>query len=371
MKKIVIAPDKFKGSLSAIEFCELVEKALKRICPKLIIEKCPLADGGDGTVDVLRYHIGGQDVIKEVSDPLFRPTRASYLLSPQLETAFIEMSAASGIRLLKEDELNPLKTTTYGTGELILDAVHRGVKHILLGIGGSATNDAGIGMARALGYRFFDEHHNELKGVGKDLTSLAHIDASVVPDLFKNIKFEVACDVNNPLYGPDGAAFVYGPQKGATNAMIQELDNGLMNFNRLMANWMGVDLQSIKGSGAAGGLGAGCVAFLNASLIRGIDLVMKVADFHSKIQDADWIITGEGQLDEQTLSGKVIKGVMDGRTTQKIAVFCGINTKKIPVIGFDYIQELSAFTSSKEESITKAPQLLSQIAERFARKYLS
>ncbi len=370
MKKLVLAPDKFKGSITAVEFCELVESAIKRISPITSIVKCPLADGGDGTLDVLKSHLGGQQITVEVNDPLFRPVKADYLFSEQSKTAYIEMSSASGIRLLKENEANPLRTTTYGTGELIVDALQRGAQRILLGIGGSATNDAGLGMARALGYRFYDVNNVELKGVGADLIRLHRIEESSVVEQIKEVVFEVACDVGNPLYGHQGAAFIYAEQKGATTETLHKLDRGLRHFGSLMHRIRGVNPQDIKGAGAAGGLGAGAVVFLNARLLPGIELVMKVADFVSKIQDADWVITGEGRLDEQTLSGKVIQGVLNVKTTQKVAVFCGSITLQKAVKEIDYLAELSTLAATPEESVVQASDLLMQVAEQFARKIL-
>ncbi len=370
MKKIVIAPDKFKGSLSAIQFCEVVGAAIKEVCPDIKIVNCPLADGGDGTVDVLHHYIGGQHVTVEVNDPLFRLIKASYLYSDHTRTAYIEMSAASGIRLLSSDELNLLHTSTFGSGELVKDAIGRGAKHILLGIGGSATNDAGLGMARALGYRFYDKNDEELKGVGADLVRLVRIDDKDVSHMIREFKFEVACDVDNPLYGPDGAALVYGWQKGGTKEVLESLDYGLKHFSSVIHKTYGLEFQTIKGAGAAGGMGAGTLAFLNARLLPGINLVMEIAEFRSKIKDADWIITGEGRLDEQTLSGKVINGVMSAHTTQKLAIFCGSNKLKPPIKELDYLGELSRLASSAEESIAKAPQLLAKLAKQFARTYL-
>ena len=213
MTKIVIAPDKFKGSLSGIEFCNIVENELLEICNNTDIVKLPLADGGDGTVEVINYYLKGYIRKVEVEGPLHSKTQASYYYSPGNKFAFIEMAEASGLKLLNKNDYNPLKTSTYGTGELILDAINQGAKHIILGIGGSATNDAGIGMAKALGYRFMDSNSKALKGTGEDLINISSIDSSNINPILKEIKFEIACDVNNPLYGPNGAAYTYAHKR--------------------------------------------------------------------------------------------------------------------------------------------------------------
>ena len=369
MKKIVVAPDKFKGSLSGIEFCDAVERGIKKQIENVTIVKLPLADGGDGTVDALKFYTGGKLIAAEVHDPLLRPIQARYLYAENEMLAFIEMAEASGIRLLKNDELNPLETSTYGTGELILDAINRGAKHILLGIGGSATNDAGMGMACALGFRFFDAENNLLEGRGKDLNRLTTIDTSMVNTELRNIKFEVACDVDNPLFGPKGAAPVYAPQKGATKRVVEELDAGLRNFNEKVETQFGKNLQNIAGAGAAGGLGAGCVLFLNAELKSGTELIKSIANFDEQVKDADWIVTGEGKFDEQTFSGKVIKGVLDSRTNQQLAVFCGLSeltAEQIAAHKIDYLAEIIQQASGVEDSIKNAGKYLEEAAAQFA-----
>jgi glycerate kinase len=369
MKKIVVAPDKFKGSLSGIEFCDAVERGIKKQIENVTIVKLPLADGGDGTVDALKFYTGGKLIAAEVHDPLLRPIQARYLYAENEMLAFIEMAEASGIRLLKNDELNPLETSTYGTGELILDAINRGAKHILLGIGGSSTNDAGMGMANALGFRFFDAENNLLEGRGKDLNRVTTIDTSMVNTELRNIKFEVACDVDNPLFGPKGAASVYAKQKGATKRVVEELDAGLRNFNEKVETQFGKNLQNIAGAGAAGGLGAGCVLFLNAELKSGTELIKSIADFDEQVKDADWIVTGEGKFDEQTFSGKVIKGVLDSRTNQQLAVFCGLSeltAEQIAAHKIDFLAEIIQQASGVEDSIKNAGKYLEEAAAQFA-----
>ncbi len=374
MKKIVIAPDKFKGSLTGIEFCDAVERGIKKHIENVTIVKLPLADGGDGTVDALKFYTGGKLISAEVHDPLLRPIKANYLYAEKEKLAFIEMAEASGIRLLENDEMNPLETSTYGTGELILDAVKRGAQHILLGIGGSSTNDAGMGMASALGFRFFDAKDILLEGKGKDLNQLARIDTSMVNAELRNIKFEVACDVDNPLYGPNGAAHIYAPQKGASKRVVEELDAGLRNFNKKVETQFGKILQNIAGAGAAGGLGAGCVLFLNAELKSGTELIKAIADFDEQVKDAEWIVTGEGKFDEQTFSGKVIKGVLDSRTNQQLAVFCGLselNEQQIKAHKIDYLAEMMEQAADVEDSIKNAGEYLEIAAAQFAARIKS
>lgn len=373
MIKIVIAPDKFKGSLTGIEFCNAVEQGIRKHSNDVEIVKLPLADGGDGTVEALRFYTGGDYISLEVSDPLDRKIKANYLFSPETQIAFIEMAEASGIRLLESKELNPLQTSTYGTGELIKNAIERGAKHIIIGIGGSSTNDAGMGMARALGYRFLDQEGNELEGRGRDLEKLHSIDSFNRLEALADVRFEVACDVDNPLFGPHGAAKVYSPQKGASPEVVQQLDSGLQNFNSVVNKQFGFDLQSIPGTGAAGGLGAGCILFLNAELQSGIKLIKDIANFENNIANAHWIITGEGKFDEQTFSGKVIKGVLESRTNQKLAVFCGLNELKheqIQKYQIDYLAEMMGMAKNLDDSITNSATYLVNAAEKFAQKHI-
>ncbi len=372
--KIVIAPDKFKGSLTGIEFCNIVEESLLQYSDEFEVHKVPLADGGDGTVDVIRYYTEGQRIRLEVHDPLMRKIEAEYLYSESARLAFIEMSAASGIRLLNDEELNPMETSTFGTGELILDALSRGAVHIIMGIGGSATNDAGMGMARALGFRFFDKDKNELQGKGKDLQLLHSIDAGQAHQRIHDVKFEIACDVDNPLFGENGAARVYAPQKGADEQMVQMLDKGLWNFAAVAYKNFLIDLQQIAGSGAAGGLGAGCILFLDAHLKSGIELIKSISGFNEKIADAQWIVTGEGSIDSQTFSGKVIKGVLDSRRQHKIAVFCGrsdLPKGSLHDNSIDYLAEILPLASDVHDSMQNAGIYLKMLADEFVRLVFS
>jgi len=322
---ILVAPDKFRGSLEAAEVCEAVTDGVKKAYPNAKVTAIPLADGGEGTAKILTQVTDGWEVPVTVMDPLNRQIKATYGLSGDHEVAFIEMAAASGLSLLKEEERNPLRTSTFGTGQLIVDALDRGVKKIILGIGGSATTDGGIGMAEALGYAFKDAEGRTLLPNGASLGKIASIDKHNADPRLGLVSVIVACDVTNPLYGKDGAAFVYGPQKGADTEMVKQLDEGLQNLSQVATRVFGRDVSLTPGAGAAGGLGAGCMWFLNAELKEGISIVMEQCDIASLVADADLVITGEGKVDEQTLAGKVVKGLAGLCKSHRVplAVVCG------------------------------------------------
>ncbi|NER13277.1 glycerate kinase [Leptobacterium flavescens] len=357
--KIVIAPDKFKGSLSAFEFCDAVESGLSKLNKPLEIVKLPLADGGDGTVDVVNYYLNAEKIQTEVKDPLFRTITSSYLFSNATKSAFIEMAEASGLHLLKEEERNCMNTTSFGTGEMIKDAIQRGAKKIILGIGGSATNDCGIGMANALGFRFLDTDEREVVPVGKNLGTINRIDASGLNKRLHHVDFKVACDVGNPLYGREGAAHVYAAQKGANPDEIRFLDEGLKHFSSLLSNHFKTDPQNIKGGGAAGGMGVATKLFLDAELVSGIDLIMELARFAERINGADWIITGEGKLDSQTASGKTISGVLKLAREHEIpvAALCGsvaLSKSEQEAMGLKYVSSILENTGDMESAIRNA-----------------
>ena len=370
--KFVIAPDKYKGSLTAFEFCNAVEEGLNRALEKVEIIKMPLADGGDGTIDVVKHYLKGDIVKVNVNDPLFRTVEAAYLLSQETRISYIEMAEASGLNLLREDEKNCMLTTTLGTGELIADALQKGAKEIILGIGGSATNDGGIGMASALGFRFLDKNNAVLEPKGENLIHIKTIDSSQVNALLKNVEVKVACDVTNPLYGKNGAAYIYASQKGASNEDLAALDNGLRNYSEIVQRQFGIDTQQIEGAGAAGGMGAGSVVFLNAQLTSGIELIKELADFDTSIKDADWVITGEGKLDDQTLSGKTISGVIKSAKNQNIpvAALCGsvnISVETQKELGLDYAISIVKGISDLEEAMASSYTNLVHAAYNFGR----
>ena len=332
--KILVAPDKFKGSLNAIQVCEAISEGIQQVAPDIEIIQCPLADGGEGTAEILTYHTQGKTITKEVNDPLMRPVEASFGISGDGTTAFIEMAVASGLYLLKPEERNCLYTTTYGTGELILEALHRGVRKIILGIGGSATNDCGMGMAVALGYQFLDKNGKQLEPIGENLQYVAEIDDSGLKFDPEALEVNIACDVDNPLYGENGAAWIYGPQKGADDEAIEVLDQGLREINEVFQRQYGMDANTIPGAGAAGGLGAGGVIFLNASLLPGVQLVMEQVNFQEMVEGVDLIITGEGKIDQQTIRGKAVKGVSEVGQQHHIpvAALCGTFDGSIDLI---------------------------------------
>lgn len=308
-ERIIVAPDSFKGSLTAAQVAEACRLGILDEFPAAEVVCLPLADGGEGTVDALSASEGLMKVKCMVSDPLMRPVEAWYALSSDDKSAVMEMAAASGLTLLSESERDPLQTSTYGTGEMILDALRRGCRRFFIGIGGSATNDGGMGMLRALGYRFADASGNELDGVGADLARVAHIDVSAADPRLGEASFTIACDVDNPLFGPNGAAYVFAPQKGADEETVMQLDIGLRDFASVIMRDMRVDVSSIPGAGAAGGLGAAFCAFLGADLRKGIEMVLEAVGFDRAIAGASLIFTGEGSVDAQSLMGKVVSGV--------------------------------------------------------------
>lgn len=369
--KFVIAPDKFKGSLTGFEFCNAVEEGLRMVFREAKILKMPLADGGDGTIEVVKHYLEGEKITLKVNDPLSRPVSASYLYSSESHIAYIEMAEASGLKLLKDAERDCVNASTYGTGELIVDAIEKGATEIILGIGGSATNDAGIGMASALGYRFLDKNGDELKPVGSSLIEVKNIDDSEIHPKFRDVKVKVACDVSNPFYGENGAARIYAAQKGASEEEVELLDNGLRNFAKTIRERYETDLQKIKGAGAAGGIGGGAVVFLNGTLTSGIDLIKELADFDNVISGTDWIITGEGQLDEQTLSGKTINGVVISAARKQIpvAAFCGsvnISIEQQKAFGLDYVVSIVRGTTTLSKAMEQSFENLTNASYNFA-----
>jgi glycerate kinase len=364
--KILIAPDKFKGSLSAMEVCNAIESGIKRFDPTIETIKHPLADGGEGTLTILQNYFQLQIVTVSVKDPLFRDISASYMASK--DTAYIEMANASGLQLLDKKERNCFNTTTYGTGQLILDAVNKNFKNIVLFIGGSATNDAGIGMATALGYQFLDENNLEINPIGKELLAIKTIKSSNLAFDINKLNVTVVCDVKNPLFGVNGAAYVYGSQKGASEKEIEILDLGLQNFSNQVTKYLYKKVAYIPGAGAAGGLGAGAVAFLNAKIQSGIDFVMEQTGFDTLLKsNIDLIITGEGSVDKQTIEGKVVKGISEraNRLNITFSIIAGVIKDKELIMdnlnpkNIHSIMELGA---TVEDAIQNASSYLNSIA---------
>ncbi len=352
--KIIVAPDSFKDALSALEVCRAIERGLRRAEPDAEIVLFPLADGGEGTAEVVAWHLNGETVKLNVGNPLRRLVSAQYFLSAEGHTAYIEMAQASGLQLLDIEERNPLKTSSFGTGEMLLDAWRRGVENIFLGIGGSATNDAGIGMAAALGWRFFSKSKVELIPNGENLSLIETIlppEAQASPE-FPFPRIVVLCDVDNPLYGPRGAAHVYARQKGADDVAIARLDEGLRHFSKIMMRQFGRDFSKIPGAGAAGGMGAGAMVFLNAQLKRGAEAAIELTGFEAALQNADLVITGEGRLDAQTLRGKLIHGICRKAAMAEVPVIAVCGAMEVDTEAIESIGLLAAF------SLIQAPQSL-------------
>ena len=358
MKKIVIAPDSFKGSLTSIEVANAIAEGVERVIPNCEIIKTPIADGGEGTMDTLVSAMSGTKVKIKAHDPLMRPIEVEYGLVENAQTAVIEMAVASGLTLLNKEDQNPSITTTFGAGEIIKDALQRGCRSFIIGIGGSATNDAGTGMLRALGFRFLDKNGEETNGTGKSLQSICSIDESkVIPEL-KKAQFIIASDVNNPFTGPKGATYVYAPQKGADQEMIEELERGMENFRQLIKKEKGIDLNTTPGTGAAGGLGGGLIAFLNAQLKPGIEMVLQAIDFDKHLQNTDLVITGEGKLDKQTAMGKAAGGVLDTAKKKNIPVIAiGGSVEEADILiekGFTSVFSITPKPISIKEAMNKA-----------------
>ena len=375
--KIILAPDSFKGNLTSLQVAAALEKGVKRVLPKANCIKVPMADGGEGTVQSLVDATGGKFIRKRVTGPAGNPVTARYGLLADGETAVIEMAEASGLPLVSGREMNPLKTTTYGTGELILDAAKHGAKTIIIGIGGSATNDGGVGMAQALGVRFNNNRGIEITvhGAGGMLSKIASIDMKGLDPLVRKIKIIVASDVNNPLCGKTGASNVFGPQKGATPAMVKTLDANLKHLGKLIKTDLKKDVVNLKGAGAAGGLGAGLVAFTNARMKSGIDIVLEATNISQHIKGADLVITGEGRVDFQTAFGKTPSGVAKAARKHRVptvAIGGGITDDANGVFahGIDGLESACARDMSLEEAIGHSKAHLANAAERVIRLVL-
>jgi glycerate kinase len=372
IRTIAIAPDSFKGAFSAADAATYIERGLRRALPRLSIRKIPMADGGEGTVRAIVDATGGSILTRTVKNPLARPVKATFGMTGDGTTAVIEMAAASGLALLKPRDRNPLRTTTYGTGQLIAAALTRKARKILVGIGGSATNDGGMGMARALGVKFLDRRGREIPEGGGALHMLDRIDLSKRHPRVAATGIEVACDVDNPLVGPRGAACVYSPQKGATPQMVRKLDDGLRHLAGIIKRDLGVSVLRIPGSGAAGGLGAGLMAFLGARLRPGVDIVIDTVGLKRQLRGCDLVITGEGRMDGQTIFGKTPAGVARAAKQLGLPVIaiCGSLGKdvgKVHSVGIDaYFSALESPTD--EQDLPRlGPAMLVNCAEQVAR----
>ncbi|MGQ9608930.1 MAG: glycerate kinase family protein [bacterium] len=370
--KIIIAPDSFKGSLSALEVGNAIKEGILRVIPEANIEIIPMADGGEGTVDALVAATGGRIIIEEVNDPLMRKIKAKYGILGDGITAVIEMAAASGLPLVKLEERNPMITTTYGTGELIKSALDKGCKKFIIGIGGSATVDGGAGVAQALGVRLLDKYGVDIGLGGGGLEALEKIDISGIDPRIKETETIVACDVDNPLVGPRGGPAVYGPQKGATPEMVKKLDKFLDKYADIIKRDLGLDIKDVPGAGAAGGLGAGLMAFMKAKLRSGIEIVIEASSFEEHLKEVDLVITGEGKIDQQTIYGKTPIGV--AKTAKKyglpvIAISGSIGEGADAVYnnGIDALMSIISYPMSLDEAMDNAFKLISDAAERTIR----
>ncbi len=319
MKKFVLIPDSFKGTLSSKEICNVMAEKITAYFPDAKVLSIPVADGGEGSVDCFLTALGGQKITLSCSGPYGEKMQSFYGLIDDGNTAVIEMSATAGLPLV-ENNKNPLLTTTYGVGELMLDAIKRGAKKIILGLGGSCTNDFGCGLASACGVKFYDENGEEFIPTGGTLSNICTVDISKRLKEFDDIAIEVMCDIDNPPYGYNGAACVFAPQKGANEQQVKLLDDGVKHICALIKDEFNIDLSTLKGGGAAGAMGAGMVAFFNAKLKMGIDTVLDTVGFDSLIKGADMVFTGEGKIDGQSLSGKVVIGVSRRAKKQGVPV---------------------------------------------------
>lgn len=364
--------DSFKGSLTAAEACDAVEEGIIFVDSSIKVIKKPIADGGEGTVDALITALKGRKIFLRVHDPLMRPIETFYGIINQ--TAVIEMALASGLTLLKEEERNPLYTSTFGVGEMIKDALDKGIRDFIIAIGGSATNDAGIGMLNALEAKFFDENYRELLPIGKSLNLIKKIDLSSFDKRLAESTFTTACDVNNPLFGLNGAAYIYGAQKGANIEEIKLLDEGLQNFSNITESMFNLNNSNKPGVGAAGGLGFALVTYLNSRLIPGIDLIFEYIQIEKIIKDVDLIITGEGKIDHQSKMGKVLSGIgkLGIKYDKKIIAIGGIVDDNLILedIGIDKIFQINRHNMSLKEAIKteNAKQLLTDTIKEILNK---
>ena len=369
---ILIAPDSFKDCMGALEVAEAISRGIVKVNSQARIRLLPMADGGEGTVQSVMDATGGQIEKVSVRDPLMREIPSFYGQAGDGSTAVIEMAAASGLELLGQGERNPWLSSTYGTGELIAHALDKGCRKILLGIGGSATNDCGMGMARAMGVEFLDGEGKPVSHGGGALKDVKQIRMEGLDPRIGEVEIQVACDVSNPLTGPQGASYIYGPQKGADQSMVERLDKNLVYFAKLIADQVGKEIDRIPGAGAAGGLGGGLMAFLGARLVKGFDMVAEISKLEEAILRADLVITGEGKLDSQTRFGKTPYGVAQLAQKHRKPVIGVAGTVEpdageLYSEGFNLIMPILEQPSDLAGAIRNAPSLLENTGERIAR----
>ncbi|UMB76019.1 MULTISPECIES: glycerate kinase [Dickeya] len=369
--KIVIAPDSYKESLSAQEVATQIEAGFREVFPDASYVKLPVADGGEGTVEAMVAATRGKIVKVNVTGPLGDDIDAFFGLSGDEKTAFIEMAAASGLERVPPHLRNPLLTTSYGTGELIRSALDHGVRHCIIGIGGSATNDGGAGMMQALGAQLLDDAKQPIGFGGAELARLAHIDIHSLDPRIRQCRFEVACDVTNPLTGKQGASAIFGPQKGATEAMVEQLDQALRHYAGVIRNDLDIDVEQVPGAGAAGGMGAALLAFCGAELRRGIEIVTEALGLDALVRDASLVITGEGRIDSQTIHGKVPIGVASvaKRYHKPVIGIAGSLTADVGVVhdhGLDAVFSVLYNICSLEEALDNAAANVRMTARNIA-----
>ena len=370
--KIVVAPQSFKGSLSATEVGYSIIQGIQNVIQDAKNILVPVADGGDGTLETLVESSKGKIKSIAVTGPLGKSQDADWGALGNNKTAIIEMARSSGLALVPPKKLNPLIATTYGLGEVILDALNQGYRDFIIGIGGSATNDAGAGMAQALGISLLDSKGKELDFGGASLSKLSSIDMDGIDERIKESNFSIACDVNNPLTGPEGASAIYGPQKGATPQMVITLDKALTNFASVAEKDLGVKIDKVEGAGAAGGLGGGLIAFLNGNLRKGVDIVLDFVELDKALVNANLVITGEGQLDFQTIYNKAPIGVAKRAKKLDIPVIAisgslGKNFSVVHNHGIDAASPITSKPMTLEEACKNAPELISSATEQALR----
>jgi glycerate kinase len=374
--KIVIAPNALKGSVTSYEAAKAIEMGVLKVIPEAETVCVPVADGGDGLVEVVQDALLGKKYSVSVRDPLNSEITADYCYVGERRIGAVEMALASGLALLSDEQRDPTVTTTYGTGELINAVIERGAEHVYVGIGGSATTDGGVGMAAALGGRFLDVNGSEVNPIGGELINIAHIDIAPLVKKIGDVSFDAVCDVDNPLLGEHGAAHVYGPQKGATPDQVKELEAGLANLADIIESDLGVDVRHLAGAGAAGGLGAGLYAFLGAKLRPGIEVVFDMVELDKHLDGADLVLTAEGQIDFQTKFGKAPGGVAECAKKHNIPCLAiagsiGERIDELHEIGMQAVFSLCPGPVSLETAMANGADYLTRAAEQIIRAFLA
>jgi len=372
--KIVVAPDSFKGSISAKDAALSIKRGILKVYKDIDVVCIPMADGGEGTVQPMVDATGGKIIYTKVHGPMFREVDAFYGILGDGKTAVIEMAAASGLPLVSDDEKDPMTASTYGTGELIKHALDNDCERIIIGVGGSATNDGGQGMAKALGISFLDKQGNDIGYGGGSLDRLYSIDVSGMDERINKCEVILACDVENPLCGPTGATYVFGPQKGVKDGMLEILDKNLEHFAKTIKATLDIDIKDYPGAGAAGGLGGGAMAFLNAKIRKGVDIVIDMVGLEEHVKNADLVITGEGMIDYQTQYGKTPYGVSKTAKKYSVPVIAlvgkiGKGSEALYDLGIDSIFSIVDGPMSLENAMVNGAKLLEDTAERVMRFY--